>query len=257
MSRANDMDPGEIPHYLLKLSQIEQICISSAHVQMQVYKARSLQFRYTRHCVAFMNNYVKFNNRVPLIPSELDVILLAPANSNKQIQRQFLNDFKVNQHKLFIWLAFLKQNHPDYRDITVDYELLKQHYPEDGDIYDQITRITETQKTTSPFVNENDNEPTASEQARVDEEVIDDDEVIQAPPDYSVIPHLAEDTPEMAAIRAAIEKTRTITAPSIKTQPLDEIGRTQRLFAMAFPTLFPYGLADFNNPCRRSISLQE
>jgi hypothetical protein len=33
-------------------------------------------------------------------------------------------------------------------------------------------------------------------------------------------------------------------APSIRLTPIDEIGRLERLFAMAFPTLFPIGAAD-------------
>lgn len=63
---------------------------------MQIYKAHDLQFKYIKHCVAFINSYVKFNNKVLLISLKLDMIFLALTNSNKQIRRQFLNNFKVS-----------------------------------------------------------------------------------------------------------------------------------------------------------------
>ena len=39
--------------------------------------------------------------------------------------------------------------------------------------------------------------------------------------------------------------------------PIDELGRKHRLFAMCFPTLFPYGTADWHQGRMRNVSLAD
>jgi ATP-dependent DNA helicase PIF1 len=46
-------------------------------------------------------------------------------------------------------------------------------------------------------------------------------------------------------------------APSIQQTPLDEISGREQIFAMAFPTLYPTGQADYNTPQLRNVSLQD
>jgi len=48
-----------------------------------------------------------------------------------------------------------------------------------------------------------------------------------------------------------------VPAPSIRATPIDEAAGTQRIFAMAFLTLYPFGQADFNAPCQRAVTLKE
>jgi ATP-dependent DNA helicase PIF1 len=48
-----------------------------------------------------------------------------------------------------------------------------------------------------------------------------------------------------------------VPAPSIRATPIDEAAGTQRIFAMAFPTLYPLGQADFNAPRQRAVTLKE
>ena len=45
--------------------------------------------------------------------------------------------------------------------------------------------------------------------------------------------------------------------PSIRRTPLNEFNRSQALFSLAFPTLYPYGQADFVEPRLRSITYQD
>jgi hypothetical protein len=54
-------------------------------------------------------------------------------------------------------------------------------------------------------------------------------------------------------IREAISRLQALApalalalAPSIRSTPIDEIGKSERLFAMAFPTLFPIGVVDWH-----------
>ncbi len=46
-------------------------------------------------------------------------------------------------------------------------------------------------------------------------------------------------------------------APSIWATPIDEAAGTERIFAMAFPTLYPLGRADLNAPRQRAVTLKE
>jgi ATP-dependent DNA helicase PIF1 len=46
-------------------------------------------------------------------------------------------------------------------------------------------------------------------------------------------------------------------APSIRSTPLDEAAGKDRIFAMAFPTLYPTGRADFNSARERKVDLND
>ena len=52
-------------------------------------------------------------------------------------------------------------------------------------------------------------------------------------------------------------RSMDVPAPSIRTTPIDEAAGIQRIFAMAFPTLYPFGRADFNAPRQRAVTLKE
>jgi hypothetical protein len=78
MSAENDMDPGIVPADLLELTQVEEIVIARAHVQMLVKRVRGHQYYYTGYCVTFMQNIVRTVDVLPSLPSELNIILLQP-----------------------------------------------------------------------------------------------------------------------------------------------------------------------------------
>ncbi len=48
-----------------------------------------------------------------------------------------------------------------------------------------------------------------------------------------------------------------VPAPSIRQTPLDEASGADRIFAMAFPTLYPTRRADFNAPKPHAMSLND
>jgi hypothetical protein len=74
------MDPGDIPAYLLELTQVEEMIIARSHVQMMVYRYRCHQYHYSGHCVSFMQNTVKPVNVLPNLPAELDIVVLRPSD---------------------------------------------------------------------------------------------------------------------------------------------------------------------------------
>ena len=85
MSAENDMDPGDIPSYLPELSQIEEEIIARYHVQMSVRKYRGQQYKYTGHCVSFIQDTIKTVSVLPNLPADLDVVVIRP--TDEQLQR--------------------------------------------------------------------------------------------------------------------------------------------------------------------------
>jgi hypothetical protein len=94
------MDPGVVPSHLPELSQVEEMVIARAHVQMLVKRVRGHQYHYTGHCVTFMQNIVRTVDVLPNLPSELDIVLLQPPASHAddlRYRRQFPADFRVRR----------------------------------------------------------------------------------------------------------------------------------------------------------------
>ena len=52
--------------------------------------------------------------------------------------RQFRKRFRVRRRALEIWLEFLANNHPGYREFRLNRTTLNQ-LPEDGDVFEQLT----------------------------------------------------------------------------------------------------------------------
>jgi hypothetical protein len=62
-----------------------------------------------------------------------------------------------------------------------------------------------------------------------------------------MVPNLDIRQTETELLEEAFNKRRklpTAQAPEIRQTPIDELGRKYYLFAMCFPTLFPYSTAD-------------
>jgi hypothetical protein len=185
------MDPGAAPPSLPALSQVEEMVIARAHVQMVIKRVRGHQYHYPGHCISFMPDNIKLFDALPLMPEELDVVLLRPNNANKddpRYHRQFQRDFRM--------LSFLKANHPDYKHIALRLDRYD-NLPEDGDVSDYV-----------PFVLGDEDEILERE---ANEEVIPDnpdtldDDLLQCPVTESMIPNLNVHASELDLIRRAFE----------------------------------------------------
>jgi hypothetical protein len=66
-----------------------------------------------------------------------------------------------------------------------------------------------------------------------------------------MVPNLNTTTTEVDLIREQLAdlppEPRSVPASFIRQTPLDEASDNERLFTMAFPTLYPTGAADFNS----------
>jgi len=128
-SEGNSMDPGEMPDGLQPLTQVEEMLIARAHVQMVMKRVRGHQYHYSGHTVTFLQDIVKFSSVLPLLPEDLDIVLLKPPAAAADLARfrlQFARDMKVRRGVVLAWLCHLKQHHPDYRHITILQENLSQ-----------------------------------------------------------------------------------------------------------------------------------
>ena len=239
MSVENNMDPGTVPSHLPELTQVEEMVIARAHVQMLVKRVRGHQNHYTGHCVTFMQNIVRTVDVLPTLPSELDIVLLRPPESrtdDPRYRRQFRTDFRVRRQCVLTWLHFLKANHPDYRYTTISTDRLTA-LPVDGDVSSSVICITDdTLDLDGPI------------------------ELADAPPSsQSVVLSLDQEATEANLILEAITGRKPpptgIPAPSIRRTPIDEASGRERILSLAFPTLYPTGQADWNTPRLRTVPL--
>jgi ATP-dependent DNA helicase PIF1 len=237
----NKLDPWPISHNLPELTPTEEMLISRVHVYMQVRQVRGAQYRYRGHVCNFMRNTAQVYNRLPCLPSDLDVVVLRPASttSNPLLQRQFVRDFHVRREAIHLWLRFLRQNHSGYAAIQIDQGNLSR-LPESGSVADEIdTRDfpdddLPVSMTTSDFAEEDE------------------------PPDGAIVPDLQGSQTEVDALRRQFTTvTRHISMPSMRPTPINEFVQTQALLTLAFPTLFPYGKGEFNQSRRRTVSYDE
>ena len=177
---------------------------------------------------------------LPNLPSELDVVVLRPPTqvieSDPRYRRQFRSTFRVRRGHVITWLRYLKANHPDYRYITISLDRLDT-LPVDGDVSSSFISIM--------------NNP-------LDEEVRPVSVENTPPNSQSIVPNLNITDTEINLILQEISGLRRtppgLLAPEVRSTPIDEAAGSERIFAMAFPTLYPTGIADFNTPRIRQVS---
>jgi ATP-dependent DNA helicase PIF1 len=90
-----------------------------------------------------MQNTVRFFDTLPLLLEEMDIVLLYPKKSSledPQYKRQFREEFKVRRSAILQWLVYLKEHHPDYRDINISGSRLDA-LPTDEDVIHRVARF--------------------------------------------------------------------------------------------------------------------
>ncbi|OXV11522.1 hypothetical protein Egran_00717 [Elaphomyces granulatus] len=200
-----------------------------------------------------MQNEANIFDELPTLPQDANILILRPANQTEEEhsrhKRRFQRDFKVRRDAVEKWLRFLKNNHPDYRHITISCENLSA-LPEDGDVSGLVPVLEEDPEQDTALDMENAAAAADPRNGSTIEE--------ELPLDvHSMVPNLNLDQTETQLITAEVrnksyQKAAHILAPDIRSTPIDEVARTQRIFPMAFPTLYSWGDADPNSPRQRS-----
>ena len=76
------MDPGEVPHELLGLTEIEEMLIARVFTVMTVYRLRGGQNGYWGNVINFPQDIQEFTKRLPRDPSTLDVLVVRRESTN-------------------------------------------------------------------------------------------------------------------------------------------------------------------------------
>jgi hypothetical protein len=105
--------------------------------------------------------------------------------------------------------------------------------------------------------------PTIVENVQPEEVPGNEPDPVEVPPpnSQSMVPNLDNTTTEVELVLQGIAGRKPLPpglpAPSIRQTPIDDAAGNERVFAMAFPTLYPTGKADFNNPRIRKVGLRD
>jgi hypothetical protein len=149
---ANNMDPGPMPPQLPSLTRTEEMLIARVHVFMEVRQYRGVQYKYRGHVCHFAVNSGRVFSRLPVLPQDLDILILKPppvlGEDDDAINRQFRKDWKVRRAVVVEWLLYLKTNHPGYADVVIDDEAITS-LPINGSVEHLIPTIVQDSATPS------------------------------------------------------------------------------------------------------------
>ncbi|KAK0709842.1 hypothetical protein B0T26DRAFT_426625 [Lasiosphaeria miniovina] len=247
-SAENNMDLGDVPDHLPKLTQVEEQLIARVHVFLDVRLVRGQQYRYSKHCVSFLRDTGSLYNQLPRLPRELDIVIVRPRqseNNNAYLIRSFRADFRVRRAAIETWLRYLIASHRGYSDIQVDVERLAQ-LPEDGNVMNQVAVV------------EVDEEVPTVPQVLGDDEVEDDDFI-----DYAAAPNLIPAQADLARLRDQVHGRELapeqppirnyIELPGVRSTPLNDLNNRLALISLSMPTLMPRGLGEYTLPRVRAV----
>lgn len=155
--------------------------IARAHVHMDFRRIKGCQYKYSGHVVNFMQNTAKIINRLPSLPKKLQVIILKPSSSSVNdsvVHREFAKTFRVQRKNVEMWLEFLVDNHPDYKDVVIDEECLSQ-LPCDETVLDAFSTVLHDEVKVDEDDENVKNEATTNE-AIIDDVIIDETMIDEA-----------------------------------------------------------------------------
>jgi hypothetical protein len=217
----NNLDPGMMPEGLEPMTQIEEMLIARVHCHVEVRQVRGVQYKYKGHVVSFLTNTAKVYNRLPLLPQDLDIILIRPVNWNKdpRMQRQFRKDTRVRKKVVKDWLKFLQLYHPAYLNIQIAHDNLDA-LPDDLFVDDELI-VHEVEAETE-----------------IDATAIGPDEE-EEEPEVGAVPDLHPERNEIDIISSQLQSQGALRRATIGKQP-------RRLPSMSMPTLNKTPLSEFN-----------
>jgi len=208
---------------------------------VSVYNLPGGQHAYRGNIINFPQDVQEFAARLPRDPSSLDLLIVRRYSEDGSNFR----DFHVRRGKVMQALRWLKENNKLYRDIVIDDETL-QSLPENGSIAEKLPQFTDDRNY-------------GSEEGRNDENEDESDE--NSFNSQTFVPLLPTRLSEDRAIneilnRAQRDKNSRLDWPHNEVLPVDEFN-TPGYMARAFPTLYPWGIADLNEPREREVKPAE
>jgi len=135
-TEANDMDPGDVPDELKRLSFVEEQLITQVHPLISVFKMKGLQYGYTGNVINFHQSVESFVEELPRKVSDLSSVLTVRF-ANEKVEAR---DFSVRGPKVFNALLWLKRNNPFYEHINISMDNVNS-LPVDGNVYEEIQSV--------------------------------------------------------------------------------------------------------------------
>ena len=222
-SRENNMLPSEVPIELQHLSQCEEILIARAFPIMQVYTKAGGALGYKGHVINLPNNVQHIADVLPHSPKDIPIVVFTIKGKN-----EFSKEFKVRRKQVSDALRWLVRHNPLYKNVTID-ETLLDSLPDDGFLSVNTIDFNEDEEYTLP-----DRGPPESDV--FDEEYPNDSNISSFLPKNN-----SQKTEAMHIKDGLIDQSNPHV--EIGTSPFNEFS-TPYLASMAFPTIFPDGIAD-------------
>lgn len=247
----NNMYPGVAPD-LPPLTQMEEMLISPVHALVQVWQICGGQYKYTGHTCNFPRDTAVFHAKLPLLPQEVDVIIMCRTGAQGENNEAIHQDFCVHRNVLETWLKYLEEHHPTFRQgagqrLEIDYERLQQ-LPVDGSVHEQLRNVESgTLDDAFQDVGPPEADTPASGQ--------------QVDPIYSAgfVPNMQNGQTEEDLLRqAALNSGESVvlTMPSVHGTPISEYEKC-RIAIDAFPSLFPTGKADIKEDRETTVDMKD
>lgn len=128
MSAGNRIDLGRLDYRLDKPTIVKEMLIARIYIQVEYFQIRGQQQSYRGYIVSFLKDIIQVYNKLLLIPTNLNVVVLKLANADdtdttdrNARQLQFSREFTIRKDVVLAQLRFLKANYPSYRDVLIDY----------------------------------------------------------------------------------------------------------------------------------------
>ena len=253
----NNADPGVIPHELKGIlngiTQMEEMLCSLASPCFIMWVSNGGQYKARGNVITFSQDVSTLCTVLPHLPEELDVLIVRKTDSQTTPSYK---DFRVYKSKVYALLCYLQQHNPSYRDITIR-PPQDSNLPDDDTVFSRLPRLpTHRDPESSPSTHASAHSPTDD----TGEPDFECDELAQEI--NSFVPSLSPLPSEQDAISSALHLSGLTPShagplPWPPTGPALSEYTTRNLFTMAFPTLFPLGVADPSEDRPRKLELHE
>ena len=235
---------------LEKLSAVEERLIAKVAVVQKVYRLSNGIQRYQGNVLNLEQNVEEIVSQLPRTLDTAGIIIVRKPNHSGADDPNGYIDFRVRRREIERWLIFLKNHSLPYHDIEISRENLNV-LPESGTVGDRLPQIEEQaaeeleNRSNLNLDDDDDDVPQQNlgpEQGGASGAMANEDSVH--------IGYMGE-SPERLQNGSVNEQIRqeVMHWAGQATAPLNDF-RTQNLQAMAFPTLFPYGVADVTRQTR-------
>ncbi|EXU95533.1 PIF1-like helicase [Metarhizium robertsii] len=125
-SADNQLDFGPVPARLPQLTPTEESLIARVHVHVNIMLVRGQKYKYRGHVVHFLREVGLVHNQLPLLPHELNTVLLRPTNtsSHANLSRQFTRQFRSQVEAADVGPEEDQEAEPDVEDEAAVPDLL-------------------------------------------------------------------------------------------------------------------------------------